>query len=88
MIEFGPHAENPKSNTIEGSRMTHVLHVTNQEPSKSFQVTDDDGEVLDRLLIMPDSKFGTNICRHITDRQITIRSMDQRTSKVALHSRS
>ena len=33
------------------SRMTHVLHVFSQEPSKSSQISDDD-EVLDRLLIM------------------------------------
>ena len=35
--------------------MTHILHVSIQEPSV-IQVIDDDGEVLDTLLIMLDTQ--------------------------------
>ena len=38
------------------SRMTYVLHVFSQEPSKSSQVPDDEREFLDTLLIMLETK--------------------------------
>ena len=52
MLKIGTQARNPKSGTILRSRMTHVLHVSDQKPSKFLKVTDDDRAVLDTLLIM------------------------------------
>ena len=55
MLKFGTHIRNPMSRIITRSRMTHVFHVFDQDPSMLSQVSYDDGEVLDTLLIMQES---------------------------------
>ena len=52
MLKFGIQVRYLVLRTIMWSKMTHVLLVSGQEPSK---VNDDDGVVLDTLLILLES---------------------------------